>query len=103
MAVLGVHPIVWKTFHLDSLCPGAPVTMLEMKRKLQILAAGETFILKAAERVPDESLPVTPVEVALELVVAVQKLIPSAGSTPFSYDWQTPKCHRREVRDRGKL
>src|SRR5260370_5786427 len=80
-----------------------------MKRKqqflkaIQILAPGDTFIRKAAERVTEESLPVAPGGAALELVVAMQKLIPSVGYTAFSRDWQKPECHRREIQDQGKL
>ena len=80
-----------------------------MKRKqqflkaIQILAPGDTFILKAAERVPEESLPVAPGGAALQLVVAMQKLIPCGGHTLFARDSEKPQCHRREIRDHGKL
>jgi hypothetical protein len=72
-------------------------------KAVQILAPGDTFILKAAERVPEESLPVAPGGAALQLVVAMQKLIPRTGHTPSSFDSDTPGCHRREVRNHSKL
>ena len=48
-------------------------------RAVQILAPGDQFILKAAERVPEESLPVAPGSAALDLVIAMQKLMPPAA------------------------
>jgi hypothetical protein len=73
-------------FHLDSLCPCAHATIGNMKRKqhflsaVQILAPGDSFTLAAAQRVPEESLPVYPGGAALEPVVSLQKLrVPPSG------------------------
>jgi hypothetical protein len=70
-----------------------------MKRKqrflnaIKILAPGDTFVLKAAERVPEESLPVAPGGAALQLVVAMQNLRPAEGHDFFP---QKPECDWRE-------
>ena len=75
-------------------CDGA-----RMKRKqqflraVQILAPGDRFILKAAQSVPEESLPVAPGGAALQLVVAMQKLR-SAQSQDFPA--QEPDCCKTE-------
>jgi len=45
-------------------------------RAVQILAPGDSYTLKAAQRVPEESLPIYPGGAALELVVTLQKLRP---------------------------
>jgi hypothetical protein len=57
---------------------------------VQILAPGDRFILEAAERVPEESLPVAPGAAALEMVVALQKLMPQSSAS-------RPECDRREI------
>jgi hypothetical protein len=70
-----------------------------MKRKqqflktIEILAPGDNFILKAAESVPEESLPVAPGGAALELVVALQKLMPPASHDSSA---QEPEFRRHE-------
>jgi hypothetical protein len=50
-------------------------------RAIQILAPNDPFTLRAAQRVPDETLPVAPGGAALELVVAIEKLRMSIGFT----------------------
>ena len=52
----------------------APCDDGRMKRKQHFLAPGDSFTLKAAQRVPEESLPVYPGGAAIELVVTLQKL-----------------------------
>src|SRR5271157_3270054 len=80
-----------------------------MKRKqqflkaVQILAPGDIFILKAAQRVPEESLPIYPGGAALKLVVALQKLMPSASHNSSAPNQETPQCRRHERRDLGQL
>jgi hypothetical protein len=70
-----------------------------MKRKqrflnaIKILAPGDTFVLKAAERVPEESLPVAPGGAALQLVVAMQNLRQAEG---HDFSPQKPQCDWRE-------
>jgi hypothetical protein len=45
----------------------------------QILAPDDSFTIKAAQRVPEKSLPVCPGGAALELVVTLQKLRPQSS------------------------
>jgi hypothetical protein len=58
-----------------------------MKRKQQFLKAiqtpapGDQFTFNAAQRVPEESLPAYPGGAALELVLALQKLVPPDSSS----------------------
>lgn len=80
-----------------------------MKRKeqflkaVQILAPGDAFILHAAQHVPEESLPTFPGGAALELVVALQKLMHSADYTLSARNQEAP-CRRREGgQDQGSL
>jgi hypothetical protein len=49
-------------------------TKAKFLKAVQILAPGGDFVLRAAQRVPEETLPIYPGGAALELVVALQKL-----------------------------
>ena len=75
-----------------------------MKRKqqflkaVQILAPGDTFIFKADQRVPKESLPVYPAGAALKLVVALQKLMPSASYDSSTRSGSASRLHRSHQR-----
>jgi hypothetical protein len=64
-------------------------------RAIEILAPGDQFILKTAQSVPEESLPLAPGGAAVELVVALQKLKPEA-----SRDFSPP--NRREPERGGR-
>jgi hypothetical protein len=80
-----------------------------MKRKrqflnaVQILAPGDTFILNAAQRVPEENLPGFPGGAALGLVVALQKLMPWAGDNSSARNREKQECTRPEGHDQGQL
>jgi thioredoxin-like negative regulator of GroEL len=58
-----------------------------MKRKqqflqaIQIMAPNDSFVIQAAERVSEETLPVAPGGAALEFVVAMERLKNSVGFT----------------------
>ncbi len=89
-----------------SICPcddGRMKRKQQFLRAIQILAPGDTFILKAAQRVPEESLPVYSGGAALELVVAMQKLLSLGIDDSSTRDWEEPRCHRREGRDQDQL
>jgi hypothetical protein len=58
-------------------------------RAVQILAPGDSFTLKAAQRIPEESLPVYPGGAALELVVTLQKLRPQPSGNSSTEEPET--------------
>jgi hypothetical protein len=78
---------------------------MDMKRKrqflrsVQILAPGDTFFLNAAQSVPEESLPVAPGGAALDLVVAMQKLMRSANDNSCARNWKGSEHPQREGQD----
>jgi hypothetical protein len=61
-------------------------------RAIEILAPGDQFILKAAQSVPEESLPLAPGGAALELVVVLQKLKPEASRDFSPSTRREPEC-----------
>ena len=72
-------------------------------RAVQILAPGDTFILKAAQCVPEESLPVTPGGAALDLVVAMQKLMRSASDSACARNWKGSEYPQPEGQDQFSI
>jgi len=55
----------------------------QFMRAVEILAPDNRFIHQVAQRIPGEKLPVAPGGVALEFVVALQKLGQPANGVPF--------------------
>jgi hypothetical protein len=80
-----------------------------MKRKqrflkaVQILAPGDKFVLEAAQRVPEESLPVASGGAALELVVALQKLMTWSSQNSSDPNPKRPDCRWRRSQDHVPL
>jgi hypothetical protein len=72
-----------------SQCPCDPERMnrkCKFLRAVQILAPGDDFVFRAAARVPEETLLSFPGGAALEMVVALQKVMPSASRDVFNQD-----------------